>query len=386
MQYQLIILAIKDKKAEYFIKKHLAENLGFNLDELTKLLLKLPTVVLTAESSDQLTDTAALLTDLGAEVKINTPGNKVCSTHIDQGVITSCSKCTNSICVKCQQEADGLCGNCVRKQQRRKQWRFYRQLSAFGILLIVIVVAARIYYHDNKKFDWDRTYNVALIEVAYGSKESTRTLSSNGKEILQQSLEKWFESEAKRVYNSQIKPFRFEILGPAFNEKTPPTLPTENDSLWTRYKQTSAFIKFFNDRFAQTGANPDNFDIKLYLYIYPADKGLDYDKQHSVGTTRGRFGVVFLPIGKQSAGRTTCLIAHEILHTVGASDKYDGSRLTVYPDGYFFPAQRYPQQFAEIMALATPIDIGREKDADNLDTSRVGNKTAEEIGWKNPTK
>jgi hypothetical protein len=36
------------------------------------------------------------------------------------------------------------------------------------------------------------------------------------------------------------------------------------------------------------------------------------------------------------------------------------------------------------MALATPVDAGKEKDADNLDTSRIGSKTAVEIGWKNP--
>ncbi len=384
MQYQLIILAIKDKKAEYFIKKHLVENLGFNSDDATKLLSKLPTVVLTAENSDQLTDVAALLTDLGAEVKINMPGSKLCSTHPDQSVITSCSKCTNLICVKCQQENDGLCGSCIQKTQKRKQWRYYRQIFAFGILLVVLLVAARIHYRDNKKFDWDRTYNVALIEVVYGNKETTRTLSTSGKEILQQSLEKWFESEAKRVYNSNIKPFRFEILGPTFDEKTPPVLPTENDSFWTRYKQTSAFISFFNDKLTQTSGDPNRFDIKLYLYIYPPDKGLDYEKQHSVGTTRGRFGVVFLPVGKQSPGRTSCLIAHEILHTVGASDKYDDTHLTIFPDGYFSPSPRYPQQFAEIMALATPVDAGKEKDADNLDTSRIGSKTAVEIGWKNP--
>ncbi|KAF0209927.1 MAG: hypothetical protein FD167_5420 [bacterium] len=271
-------------------------------------------------------------------------------------------------------------------QQSHQRWTRYRQAFSFGVLLIVILIAARVYYRDQRKLDWDRTYNVALVQVINGNKSDTaRALSPFGKELIQQSLEKWFENEAKRVYQTNIKPFRFQLLGPIFNEQTPPVLPTENDGFWTKYKQTSAFINYFNETLTQVGANPDQFDIKLYLYIYPADKGLDYEKQHSVGTTRGRFGVVFLPIGKQSAGRTTCLIAHEILHTVGASDKYDDNHLTFFPDGYFEPKKRYPQQFAEIMALATPTENGKEKDADSLDISRIGEKTSVEIGWKKPS-
>ena len=47
------------------------------------------------------------------------------------------------------------------------------------------------------------------------------------------------------------------------------------------------------------------------------------------------------------------VIAHEILHTLGASDKYDLATLApLYPGGYAEPERDplYPQSFAEIMA------------------------------------
>lgn len=385
MQYQLLILSIKDKRTEYFIKKHLVEKLAFSQSDAQTILTKLPSIIFQSEDKNKIDSIANELKELGAEIQVNSPTTKFCPQHIEQAITTSCIKCSAAICNRCQQENKSLCINCFLKQSNKRRWTRYRQMAAFGILLVVLVVSARIYYTDNKKLDWDRTYNVALVEVVYRSEEDkTRALSISGRDLLQHSLEKWFESEAKRVYNSNIKPFRFKLLGPVFSQELAPELPLTDANLWTKYKQTSAFINYFNNQLLETGANPNDYDVKLYLYIYPADKREDYEKQHSVGTTRGRFGVVFLPVGKQSTGRTLCLIAHEVLHTVGASDKYDENHFTLFPDGYFDPTKRYPQEFAEIMSLAFPLAPGKEKDAETLSLSRIGEKTAIEIGWKKP--
>lgn len=385
MQYQLLILSLKDKRTEYFIKKYLVEKLAFNQTNAQLTLSKLPSIVFQSEDTNKIDVIANELKELGAETQVNSPLSKFCSQHIEQVISSSCVKCEDATCNRCQQENKSLCAKCFLKQQNKRRWTRYRQMAAFGILLVVLVVSARIYYNDNRKLDWDRTYNVALVEVVYDSKEDkAKGLSMSGRDLLQHSLEKWFESEAKRIYKSNIKPFRFKLLGPVFSQELAPPLPLTDDNLWAKYKQTSTFINYFNNQLLETGANPDDYDIKLYLYIYPADKREDYEKQHSVGTTRGRFGVVFLPVGKQSTGRTLCLIAHETLHTVGASDKYDENHFTLFPDGYFEPTKRYPQEFAEIMSLAFPIAPGKEKDAENLDLSRVGEKTAIEIGWKKP--
>ncbi|MBK7992324.1 MAG: hypothetical protein IPK14_02595 [Blastocatellia bacterium] len=385
MQYQLLILSIKDKRTEYFVKKHLVEKLVFNQTDAQTILNNLPSVIFQSEDKKKIDVIANELIALSVEIQINSPSTKFCSQHIEQVISSSCVKCGDTTCNRCQQENKNLCTKCFLKQQNKRRWTRYRQIAAFGILLVVLLVSARIYYTDHRKLDWDRTYNVALVEVVYDSKkDKTRALSISGRDLLQHSLEKWFESEAKRVYNSNIKPFRFKLLGPVFSQELAPELPLTDDNIWTKYKQTSTFINYFNNQLLETGSNPDDYDIKLYLYIYPADKREDYEKQHSVGTTRGRFGVVFLPVGKQSTGRTLCLIAHEILHTVGASDKYDENHFTLFPDGYFEPTKRYPQEFAEIMSLAFPLSPGKEKDAENLDLSRVGEKTAIEIGWKQP--
>ena len=52
-------------------------------------------------------------------------------------------------------------------------------------------------------------------------------------------------------------------------------------------------------------------------------------------------------------GANDMVMAHELLHTLGATDKYDpASDAPRFPEGYGDPRQvpLYPQQFAELMA------------------------------------
>jgi hypothetical protein len=93
-------------------------------------------------------------------------------------------------------------------------------------------------------------------------------------------------------------------------------------------------------------------------------------------------GVIFSPLGREHLPRCAALVAHEILHTLGATDKYEGER-SVFPHGFAEPDRdpRYPQDLAEIMALGIPLAPGRERRVDWLSDCAVGRKTAEEIGW-----
>jgi hypothetical protein len=57
-------------------------------------------------------------------------------------------------------------------------------------------------------------------------------------------------------------------------------------------------------------------------------------------------------------GSNNVVIAHELLHTLGATDKYDPiGNQPLYPDGYANPqaSPRLPQRRAEIMAGRIPI-------------------------------
>ncbi|NIO43671.1 MAG: hypothetical protein GTO41_28055 [Burkholderiales bacterium] len=79
------------------------------------------------------------------------------------------------------------------------------------------------------------------------------------------------------------------------------------------------------------------------------------------------------------------IITHELLHTLGATDKYDlATNQPLYPAGYAEPDIRplYPQQFSEIMGGRIPVSQVRSVPPQTLDAVLVGPQTAAEIGWQ----
>jgi hypothetical protein len=77
------------------------------------------------------------------------------------------------------------------------------------------------------------------------------------------------------------------------------------------------------------------------------------------------------------------VMAHEILHTFGASDKYDAANQPLYPSGYAEPERvpLHPQRFAEIMAGRIPVSSEEAIMPPGLNMTRIGKDTAHEINW-----
>ena len=105
---------------------------------------------------------------------------------------------------------------------------------------------------------------------------------------------------------------------------------------------------------------------------------------HSAGLQRGLTAVVHLFASRAQEAQNRIVIAHELLHTFGATDKYDlAIGLPMYPDGFADPelVPRYPQHRAEIMAVKVPLSATEARMPDGLEDERVGPLTAHEIGW-----
>ena len=87
---------------------------------------------------------------------------------------------------------------------------------------------------------------------------------------------------------------------------------------------------------------------------------------------------------RAQADENKIVIAHELLHTVGATDKYDpATNQPLFPDGYGDPAQdpTYPQKAAEIMGGRIAVSKSEASMPAGLHEALVGDTTAREIGW-----
>jgi hypothetical protein len=123
-------------------------------------------------------------------------------------------------------------------------------------------------------------------------------------------------------------------------------------------------------------------DIKLFLLYH--DPATSPALPDSLGAQKGLFAVAHLFADTTMDGSNDTVIAHELLHTLGATDKYDlRTALPISPDGYAEPAREplYPQSLAELMGGRIPVSSTAATTPESLQQVMVGAKTAGEIGW-----
>lgn len=122
--------------------------------------------------------------------------------------------------------------------------------------------------------------------------------------------------------------------------------------------------------------------VKLFLlYFDPAQTSR---LPHSTGMQKGLIGRVNVFASRDMASQNNVVIAHEFLHTLGATDKYDlASNQPIYPQGYAIPDQipLLPQRLAEIMAGRTPVTQNKAEIPTGLSDTVIGKETAVEINW-----
>jgi hypothetical protein len=126
-------------------------------------------------------------------------------------------------------------------------------------------------------------------------------------------------------------------------------------------------------------------DIKLFVLYH--DPVRSPSLAHSIGLQKGLFGIVNVFADRGLLGSNDTVIAHELLHTLGATDKYDpATNQPTWPDGYAEPQRepRYPQEYAELMGGRIPSSASESSTPESLREVVVGAKTATEIGWRKP--
>lgn len=120
--------------------------------------------------------------------------------------------------------------------------------------------------------------------------------------------------------------------------------------------------------------------VKLFLIYHAPRDGVALE--HSLGLQKGLVGVVHVFADPSQASQNNIVVAHELLHTLGATDKYDAGGKPLYPQGYAEPElpQSVPRREAEIMAGRFLDSNGRAVMPPGLERCIIGPLTAYEIG------
>ncbi len=106
--------------------------------------------------------------------------------------------------------------------------------------------------------------------------------------------------------------------------------------------------------------------------------------RHSVGIKNGGYALINAFASREQHQANAVIISHELLHTLGATDKYDpASGQPLFPHGYAKPDRRplHPQQFAEIMGGRIAVSSDSATIPESFDQVLIGPQTAREINW-----
>jgi hypothetical protein len=134
----------------------------------------------------------------------------------------------------------------------------------------------------------------------------------------------------------------------------------------------------------RTEAKYDGPPANISVFALYHDPRLHDRLEHSLGLQKGLIGVVNAFADASMTAQNNVVIAHELLHTLGATDKYHpDTNQPIYPEGFAEPerAPRFPQKHAEIMAGRIPLSVSESRTPTSLRQSVVGSKTAAEINW-----
>jgi len=245
------------------------------------------------------------------------------------------------------------------------------------LLLALAVVAASTWLDRVRTTSWKETLWVGVFPVnGDGSETAERYIASLTTEDFA-SLETFFASEAQRYGVTVQQPIRIELY-PSPKDK-PPLLAPGSGLIATAW--WSLKVRWYAHRAADV---PGRAPSHIRVFVLYHDPELTERVPHSLGLQKGLVGVVHAFADPQMRGQNNIVIAHETMHTVGATDKYDlESGEPLFPDGFAEPERnpRYPQDKAEIMAGQRALSPQEHAMPDGLRDVVVGPATAREIGW-----
>jgi hypothetical protein len=253
----------------------------------------------------------------------------------------------------------------------------WKNIRILLLLLVLAAVALHSWLDRVATRSWRETLWVGVYPLNADGRPQTQLYVAGLSAADFVPIEEFFARESRRYGLALELPVHVELY-PEGSQLPPPLDPAAGPLgiAWWSLK-----LRWFAARATDVrGRAPPR--IRMFvLYHDPATLERAPD---SHGLQKGLVGVVHAFADRAMTGRNDIVIAHELLHTVGASDKYDlASGAPLFPTGSADPGRipLYPQPQAEIMAGRRPLSPQEWDIPPSLASVVVGPATALEIRW-----
>lgn len=252
----------------------------------------------------------------------------------------------------------------------------FKNIRISLLLLILAYIGADTFFSNQRATNWKRSLRVVVYPINADGSDQAEDYIKQLQSSHFDSINEVVESQSKKYNRDLIEPLRIS-LAPQLNS-LPPKLPSTREGL---------SVLWWSIKLRYWSWKEDNYkgpkaQIKAFALYY--DPKTSKILKHSTGLKKAKLAINYLFASAKQTEQNNVVLLHELLHTLGASDKYDLTNgIPHYPDGFADSQQLplYPQTKAEIMGGRIVISESQADIPSSLDEVVFGLKTAKEIGW-----
>jgi hypothetical protein len=251
----------------------------------------------------------------------------------------------------------------------------FKAVRIILLLLLLLFVSLGSWLTQSRSTDWNNSLWVKVYPINGDGSEESRLYIETLELRDFTAIEEFVAREVARYGYDLDRPVRMELGRPVHEQ--PPVLPSSAGVMGIAH--WSLRLRWWAGRITgdQDTISPD---VRIFVrYHAPRD---EIPLDNSVGMQKGMVGIVNAFAGRHHTPVNNVVIAHEFLHTLGATDKYDPANgIPLYPAGYGEPLREplWPQRHAEIMGGRIALSEREAMIPSSLLYVVIGPDTASEI-------
>jgi hypothetical protein len=254
----------------------------------------------------------------------------------------------------------------------------FRATRIIILLFILAAVSYSAYRARTQSVEWKYTLMVNVFPIN-GDGSELSEVYVNGLSIDEfQSIEKFMLTEAERYGKNQHASIQIRLQNKL--QHRPPAPPENANMLEVMW--WSLQFRWWAYRHAKVQG--PGTQVRLFLQYFDPQR---LQIHRSTALQEGLIGQVNVFASADMREKNNVVIAHEFLHTLGATDKYNPENdFPRFPDGYAEPEKTplHPQRYAEIMGGRLALTEFDAVIPSHLNKVVIGPQTAREINFLPP--
>lgn len=251
----------------------------------------------------------------------------------------------------------------------------FKTIRIFILLFILAAVSYSGYRAKTQSVEWKYTLMVNVYPINGDGSELAENYISGLTNQEYASIEQFMLDAAEQYGKTQHASIQIRLQN-KLNKKPP--APPDNASV-VEIMWWSLQFRWWAYRHAKVQG--PGTQVRLFVQYFDPQR---QQVHRSTALQEGLIGQVNVFATADMREKNNVVIAHEFLHTLGATDKYDlSSDFPSFPDGYAEPEKSplHPQRYAEIMGGRLPLNAFDAVIPSHLNRVIIGTKTAQEINF-----